>query len=118
MACVQFVRALRPWDPLKHADYKVRNLVFECPSHLFREDRLSAWSITSWEEGDITVGIATARIPVRVSACKLALPHGVLYRSKKSDRATLVSFRETPQSDKDLTRACFDEYLTFLSGDV
>lgn len=112
MAGLAYIRnELEQWDTRKCRDYKVRNLVFTCPS-----DKFTPWkkfTVTAWKAEDTVYGIATSKKQVRISACKGA----TIYKASKSQRQQLAEMGDKPietQSDKELTQQCYREYVESL----
>lgn len=67
MAGLAYIRnELEQWDTRKYRDYKVRNLVFTCPS-----DKFTPWkkfTVTAWKAEDTVYGIATSLAKKQASA--------------------------------------------------
>lgn len=116
MAGLAYIRKeLKPWDTKKYRDYKVRNLVFTCPSEKFTQWK--KFTVTAWKAEDMVYGIATSNKQVRISACKEATGGATIYRASKRQRQQLCDMGDKQietQSDKELTQQCYREYVDSL----
>lgn len=116
MAGLAYIRKeLEQWDTKKYRDYKVRNLVFTCPSEKFTQWK--KFTVTAWKAEDTVYGIANSKKQVRISALKAAIAGATIYRASKKQRQQLLEMGDKQietQSDKELTQQCYREYVESL----